>query len=190
MRNPAMKRFRIIGLIGMLVATSPTNAGAPPGPGEAEGGRRRDQAGPSLVSRADYVVLVWYRRADPLATFQYQVYDVRKGEYTQAVEDWVKHVRCNFSAYTVLVRDVDLRKTKGDTEKLKVGSVIQRELLVAAAGAGVVPGAPLTLGPGPSRAGRARPPSGGRMVAPADRSFLNPVPTTPSLPIYPRTRPP
>jgi hypothetical protein len=186
-----MSRFWIIGLIGMLAAASLAKAGVPPGPGEAAGSRGRDRAGPPLMSRADYVVLVWYRRDDPLATFQYQVYDVRKGEFTQAVENWIKNVQRDFPGYIVHVRDVDLRKTKGDTEKLKVGSVIQRELMVAAAAAGIVPGAPLTLGRGPSDAGRAPAPSGVRMTAPADRSFLNPAPTAPAgLPIFPRTRPP
>ena len=43
-----------------------------------------------------------------------------------------------------------LDRVRGATEKLKVGSVIHRELLIAAAQSGVVLGAPLRIGPGPS----------------------------------------
>jgi hypothetical protein len=141
-----------------------------------------------LPGRADFVVLVWYRRDDALATFQSHAYDVRKGEYTAAVEAWVRDTRAQYPTYLVLVRPVDLSREKGETEKLKVGSVIYRELLIAAAQAGVLPGAPLNIGPGPP-VGPSRAPRIPRMPAP-DRSFLNPSPTTPSIPVYPRTRPP
>ena len=54
-------------------------------------------------------------------------------------------------AYIVRVRKVDLDRERGATEKLKVGSVIHRELLMAAAQSGVVLGAPIRIGPGPYR---------------------------------------
>ena len=49
--------------------------------------------------------------------------------------------RTKYPSYVVLVRTVDLSRERGQTEKLKVGSVIYRELLVAAAESGVILGA-------------------------------------------------
>jgi hypothetical protein len=157
------------------------------GPGEAGDGHHPAGREPD---RADFVVLIWYRRNDALKTFQYQTYDVRRGEYTGAVDDWIRLMQEKHPAYLVLVRPVDLRRERGDTEKLKVGSVIYRELLLAAAQSGVILGAPMSISSGPSAAqGRAS-----RTIQPAmrggnDRSFLNPSPT-PSIPVYPRTRAP
>ncbi len=54
-------------------------------------------------------------------------------------------------------RKVDLARERGDTEQLKIGSVIHRELLIAAAEAGVFLDAPIRIGPGPS-AGQGRSP--------------------------------
>ena len=109
------------------------------GPGEAAGGSQRGQA-----AAADFKVLVWYRRDDALGTFKYQIYDLRKGEYSAAVDAWIKDIPAKYPAYIVLVRDVDLRREKGETEMLKVGSVIKRELMVAAAMSGVALGEGLT----------------------------------------------
>jgi hypothetical protein len=168
------------------VAVLPRRALA--GPGEAAGVRRPVGRGPA---RADFVVLIWYRRTDALKTFQYQNYDVRKGEYTGAVDDWIRLMQEKHPAYLVRVRPVDLRRERGGTEKLKVGSVVYRELLIAAAESGVVLGAPLEISSGPSVSG-GRP---ARSNLPAalgggDRSYLNP--SAPSFPVplpYPRPHP-
>jgi hypothetical protein len=100
------------------------------GPGEAAGGFH--------PTRADFKVLIWYRLDDPLGTFKYQVYDVRKGEYTPAVDRWIVDVQKKYSGYLVVVRDVDLLREKGATEQLRVGAVIRRDIAVAAASAGIV----------------------------------------------------
>ncbi len=89
------------------------------------------------AERPDFKVLVWYRRDDPLGTFKCEVYDVRKGEYTTAVDAWVRNIETSYPAYLVVVRGVDLKRERGETEKLKVGSVIKRELIVAAGMSGV-----------------------------------------------------
>jgi hypothetical protein len=158
------------------------------GPGEAAGGPPARQAVKALPGRADFVVLVWYRRDNPLATFQSQTYDARKGQYTAAVDDWVQAIRTKYPAYLVVVRAVDLSRVAGETEQLKVGSVIHRELLIAAAASGVVLGEPLRISPGPpagpNQAARVNPlPAVG-----GDRSFLNPTPTAPAFNpyVYPR----
>ena len=85
----------------------------------------------------DYKVVAWYDRADPIASFKYQAYDVRKGDYTPAVEAWVAMMREKYPGYEVVVRDVDLAREAGPTERRKVGAVIHRELLAAAAAEGV-----------------------------------------------------
>jgi hypothetical protein len=172
----------------MLATTMATAAG--PGPGEAGRGQRSAAAaGPNLTG-ADYVVLIWYGQDRPLETFQHQIYDVRKGEYTAAVDDWIKAVREKYPGYLVRVLPVHLARERGATEKLKVGSVIHRELLIAAAQSGVLLDAPLQIGPGPLT-GQRQAPSVNRMpgLPQPDRSFLNSSPT-PSIPVYPRTRVP
>ena len=45
---------------------------------------------------ADFKVVIWYRRDRPLDTFKYQVYDLRKGQYTPAVDAWVQLMRTKY----------------------------------------------------------------------------------------------
>jgi hypothetical protein len=170
-------------LLGLaLLVPSLTCAGmaADFGPGEA--------AGRSHVEHADFKVVVWYRRDDALGTFKYQVYDVRKGEYTPAVETWSREVRTKYPAYIVLVRDVDLSREKGETESLKVGSVIKRDLGVAAGLAGIVIGQGPRIGTGPLPS---RPSQGPRRnLMPGsligNRDYLNPAPMSFPVPVpYP-----
>ncbi|WP_165251850.1 hypothetical protein [Paludisphaera soli] len=87
--------------------------------------------------RADYKVVAWFDRARPIASFQYQVYDVRKGDYTPAVQAWVAMMAEKFPNYDVAVRDVDLGREEGPNETRKVGAVVHRELLAAAAAEGI-----------------------------------------------------
>jgi hypothetical protein len=129
MRHVNLPVPAVILLFSLLL---PIAAEAKPfGPGEAAGRR---------TARADFKVLVWYRYNDSIGTFKYEIYDLRKGEYTAKVDDWVKDVQTKHPAYYAVVRDVDLTREQGETDFLKVGSVISRELVVAAARAGVVIG--------------------------------------------------
>jgi hypothetical protein len=169
-----------------------TEAAAEFGPGEAAA---RTQ--PSLLIRhvarnADFKVLIWYRRADPLGTFKYQVYDLRKREFTAEVESWIKAVATKHPGYITFVRDVDLKREKGETETLKVGAVIKRELMVAAAISGVDFGGPLNISPGPSFSALNSATRVNRQPGPLvnDRSFLNVTPTPFPVPVpYPRPHP-
>jgi hypothetical protein len=168
------------------------------GKGAASRAPSSGDAQPSTES-PDFKVVIWYRQNDPLGTFKYEVYDVRKGEYTSAVDAWVQNIEKRYTAYFVVVRGVDLKRERGETEQLKVGSVIQRELTVAAALAGVfVGGGPPTgfgfgTTQGLSRAsGRAemRTPNRPLGAAGIDRSYLNPLPIPFPVPIpYPRPHP-
>jgi hypothetical protein len=153
---------------------------------------------PATPGAADFRVVVWYRRDQPLETFKYQVYDQRKGEYTLAVDDWITLIRTKYPAYQIRVRTVFLDREKGVTEALKVGSVIHEELLGAAALQDVFLGTP-TLGP-PSRPlfprleAQTAPAVLGRSAPLGasfpDRSYL--YPPGPSFPVpvpYPRPHP-
>lgn len=114
-------------------------------------------------NQPDFKVVAWYDRAAPVATFRYQTYDLRKGDYTPAVDEWVAMMRARFPHYEVVVRDVDLTREEGPTETRKVGAVIHRELLAAAAAEG------LFLNPAASvREVVAREPSTTRLI-PIDR---------------------
>lgn len=92
------------------------------------------------AAKVDYKVVVWYRKSDPIDTFEYQTYDMRKDEYTPAVDDWLELMRTRYPNYKVVVRDVDISRETGPTETRKVGSVVYRELLSAAAAQGVFVG--------------------------------------------------
>jgi hypothetical protein len=150
---------------------------------------------PEASRQADYKVVVWFRGDRPLETFQYVTYDIRKGQYSKAVDSWLETMRTKYPSYEVSVRDVDLSREKGETEALKVGAVIKRELMAAAAREGIFLGGEV---PG----GLARPltpslgaPSGTRMIGrppsvrpqPPRPVELSPPPPTFPIPVpYPR----
>jgi len=185
-----MRCTSVPGLIVLLaIACSTTDASGPqanpPGrPGATPG-------------HTDFKVVVWYRRDRPLDTFKYQVYDVRKSQYTPAVDAWLQLLRTKYPAYDVTIREVDLAREQGETESLKVGSVIKRELLAAAAREGIVIGygvagfqlptiAPKTGLAAPARISQAAP-----QGTTLDRSsYLNPPGSTFPFPMpYPRPHP-
>lgn len=91
--------------------------------------------------KVDYKVVVWYNKSAPIDTFKHQTYDLRKNEYTPTVDEWVEMMRTRYPNYEVVVRDVDVARETGPNDTRKVGSVIYRELLSAAATQGVFVGA-------------------------------------------------
>jgi hypothetical protein len=170
----------------LFVLCTPCIAGtaAEFGPGEA--------AARFHAARADFKVLVWYRRADPLGTFKYVVYDVRKGEYSPAAQAWLEDVQAKYPAFVAFSRDVDLDREKGKTDLLKVGAVIKRELMVAASLSGVDTGGMGHIYRTPSFSSQNRTTGLNRQpgAVSIDRSFLNRAPTTFPMPIpYPRPHP-
>ena len=174
-------------LAGIAIVAMPHPADA--GPGEAGRGSRTNSAVGPIPTGAEYMVLVWYRGDDALGTFEHQTYDVRKGEYTEAVTDWIRMMRKKYPRHVVRVLPVDLDRERGATEMLKVGSVIRGELLMAAAQSGVVLGAPIRIGPGPYATQR---PSSRPGVRPGSSrpSNLNPPGASMPFPIpYPRPHP-
>lgn len=186
-RNFQMVTF----LIGMGICNQ-ANA-AEFGPGEAAARFNPPSSGSEPGhGHADFKVLVWYRRADPLATFKYQVYDLRKGEFTPAVAAWIKTVDAEYPTYTAFTREVYLNAENGKTDALKVGSVLKRELTVAAALSGVILGSPINNRDRPFESLRSSNASISRQTGslPNDRSFLNTSPAPFPVPMpYPRPHP-
>jgi hypothetical protein len=163
----------------------------------ATGTQSKDVAEPA-GKHPDFKVLVWYRRDDPLGTFKYEVYDLRKGEYTAAVDTWISNIQKSYPAYLAVVRRVDLKRERGETEMLKVGSVIRRELMAAAGMAGVFVDSGTIGNPTPALGlNRAPRPAGsiGSLNRPLgsagiDRSYLNPPDYPFPVPVpYPRPHP-
>ena len=81
------------------------------------------------ASGGEIRILFWFDRARPLDTFKFQAYDLRKQEFTPAVEGWIKATRDTSPGYDAYTRDVDLARERGETENLKIGSVITREFI-------------------------------------------------------------
>ncbi|HMB08849.1 MAG TPA: hypothetical protein VKP69_34620, partial [Isosphaeraceae bacterium] len=86
-------------------------------------------AGPALAAAApppeppDFKIAFWFRPNDPLNTFQFQTYDIRKGEYNPAVvEAWLTRIRRDFPAYKAYVKDV--RLAPGEEARRKVAATI------------------------------------------------------------------
>ena len=178
-------------LLGLIACAPGAAAGIGPGEAAARSHPAVPDEGQRIV-HADFKVVFWYRRADPLASFNYQVYDVRNGEYTPAVEVWMKNVQSKYTAYTAFTRDVDLSVEKGQSDSLKVGSVIKRELTVAAALSGVILGSPINSRGRPFESLQNSPATGNRQTGPfsTDRSFLNASPAPFPVPMpYPRPHP-
>src|SRR5437867_2934717 len=72
---------------------------------------------PPPAAAADYKIAFWYHRSDPLNTFHYQVYDLRQGQYTGAVEDWLRTMQANHPDYAAYVKDLRLKPDSGQTER-------------------------------------------------------------------------
>ncbi|MDR3633520.1 MAG: hypothetical protein P4L84_06770 [Isosphaeraceae bacterium] len=61
-------------------------------------------------SSSDLVIVLWLERHDPLGTLRHQTYDRRKGEYTPAVDAWLKMIGREYPNYVAYVRYVDVGK--------------------------------------------------------------------------------
>jgi hypothetical protein len=67
------------------------------------------------------------------ATLRHQAYDVRKGQYTKAVEDWVRRHREEIDSFgyvfpgaMAIVRDISLEDEPGRTEQEKLEAGVAR----------------------------------------------------------------
>jgi hypothetical protein len=133
----------------------------------------------------DFKVAFWYQRRDPLNTFQFQIYDLRKGEYNPlAVAAWLDRMARDFPSYKAYVNDV--RVSPGEEPRKKVASVIIAEHILTGGPNG---GYGLRGGPGvfPPRLdfGIGGPPTMSRGISRPLRSLPGVGGSPPSLPSYP-----
>lgn len=150
-----MIRSAALGFAGVVAVSLGTLAAAAQSPAPGTGSAPTAAAaaadkpkGPDATRAAkparpepDYKVVFWFAR-DGL---KHQVYDVHKGQYTQAVDDWVNQLEFDSSGYVIpgrmaTTRSVYLKDEPGTTETEKLAVAIQREELRI-----------LGKGPGPSR---------------------------------------
>jgi hypothetical protein len=82
------------------------------------------------ASKGPLKVICWYAKRDPVQTFQYKAYDVSKGQYSPAVDEWLKLVEQRFPDYVAYVRTLDLNPLSSETERQQVAHLIGRELTV------------------------------------------------------------
>jgi hypothetical protein len=82
---------------------------------------------PGSSRPADYVVVFWYARSDPLTSMRHQTYDVRQGQYTPAVRQWVDSVATKYPAYAAYVREVRIDPQSSAREKKQLATVILQE---------------------------------------------------------------
>jgi hypothetical protein len=112
------KPRRVLGFVPIvllgLVAT-PTQAGPP------------TAAGIPPARPADYAVVFWYARSDPMNSMRHQIYDVRKGQYTPAVVQWVETLPAKYPAYAAYVKEVRLDPESPASEKKQLATVILQE---------------------------------------------------------------
>ena len=136
-RTAAISTRLLVAETALILLSLPLAASAFSGPGEAASHAKSQPVAKNAAPHTDYKVLIWYRKNDSLGTFKFEIYDVRKGEFTPEVDDWIKNIKAKYPAYYVALRDVDLSRELGATDLLRVGKVIDREVAVAAALAGV-----------------------------------------------------
>jgi hypothetical protein len=78
----------------------------------------------------DYKIAFWYRRADPFSSMRHQAYDVRKGEYTAAVADWLRTMHSTRPDYDAYLVEFRLDPLSPDRDKKQLATVILNEYLV------------------------------------------------------------
>jgi hypothetical protein len=109
-------------MLALLAAARSVPAGEPSSP-------KSTLASQSAELTPDFMVVFWFDGQ----RFRHQAYDVRKGQYTQAVRDWVDYRPVDASGYLGIgrlatVRKVYLDRERGATEREKLDAATAREL--------------------------------------------------------------
>jgi hypothetical protein len=87
-------------------------------------------AQPEVPGKPTFRLVIWYDRRRPFETFHHRAYDLAKGEYTKAVDDWRMLMERSYPGYTVLVRDRAV--TAGDSADKVLAAVADEEELALA----------------------------------------------------------
>jgi hypothetical protein len=88
-----------------------------------------DAGGPADPGPLRFKVVTWYDRERPFDSFRYRAYNLEKGEYTKAVDDWRSLMDRKYPGYTVTV--LDLAVTEGDPAR-KIGEAVEEQNYVLA----------------------------------------------------------
>ncbi len=147
-----------------------------------------EKAASSTAPQPDFKILYWYAVKDPIRTFQYRAYDVRKGRYhAKEVADWLQLIETRYPHYEAYVRDIRLDRFRGKTEAEKLQAAVQDQLERV-----VVVSTPWAVPLGPTIPGRptlaTRPPW---IARPGPKPGLG-MPSAPSFPVpmpFPRPHP-
>jgi hypothetical protein len=149
--------------------------------------RAQDQQPPAGVASAnkpDFKVVFWFDGG----VLRHQAYDLRKGQYTSAVDEWVSGIRFDPSGYALpghlaTVREVVLAREQGATDSEKLVAAIRRAAAqIQDSSAPRLRAVPWPTAAMPRRQVRARPLYSRAVVAPPAMPFPQPYP-------YPRPHP-
>ncbi|SIO66550.1 hypothetical protein SAMN05444166_8125 [Singulisphaera sp. GP187] len=78
--------------------------------------------------RSGYKVAFLYDRTRPTPTFQYQVYDLGKGQYDhQAVSRWLDVIKARFPDYAAYIKDIPTGHEPGTDERAALMTAIAQE---------------------------------------------------------------
>jgi hypothetical protein len=135
-----MIRTMIIGLavaFGWAISRSQASGQGPERPGTPPRAESREGNGPRATAaqgvpppaKPDFKVVFWFDGT----TLRHRVYDVRKGQYTRAVEDWVRRHGEEIDEFgyaspgaMAIIRDIALEDEPGRTEQEKLEAGIAR----------------------------------------------------------------
>lgn len=118
------------GLLGQ-----PSQPAQPAAPGQA----RPDEQPAAAAAGGDVVLVFWFVRMDPVRTFRYQAYDLRRGQYTPQVRAWLRMMADRYPSYEAYARTITLEHTseKEASEAEQVKQAARRELMYVASYVGV-----------------------------------------------------
>jgi hypothetical protein len=106
----------LTGILTTLGLRSPAADAPVPGP-------------PPPPTASVYKLVLWYHRARPFDSFQYRAYNVTRGQYTKAVDDWMALMNREFPRYAVAVRELTL--TEGEAARKLAAAVEDEKLKLA-----------------------------------------------------------
>jgi hypothetical protein len=112
-------RTRPVALIAacLIARAIPANAAEAPG------------GAPERPTATVLRLVIWYDRRRPFDSFRYRVYDLGKGQYTRAVDDWRALLARSYPDYTVITRD--LAVPGGDPSRQIAAAVEEEEYNLA-----------------------------------------------------------
>lgn len=79
----------------------------------------------------DFKIVCWFKRSNPVNTFQSMTYDVGKGQYTAKVDEWLEMMHEHFPNYRAYVKPVWLKTKDPVALEETLAGVVRHERLMA-----------------------------------------------------------